>query len=171
MKRWHQGDPRAYNDAYMFERMGEVIDDEDGRRCEPPQQVLRHQPCLRCRRRICNPCGKECAECNRRACNDCQLADGNLNCLCEQCMDLFENEDEGDRSDMAISRRRAGNEYICRPCFDRQQHTCPCGAPSFDPNAESENSEDGFDEYEYDYEHDFDEYEFDDEYDYEVEVW
>lgn len=150
MKRWHQGDPRAYNDAYMFQRMGEVIDDEDGRRGEPPQQVLNLQRCLRCRIRICDPCGKECSECHRRACSRCIRADDNLNSLCGDCMELFDNENEEDRSEIAILRRKAGNEYICRPCFDRQEHTCPCGAPSYDPNAESENSEAEFDEAEFD---------------------
>ena len=149
MKRWYQGDPRAYSDAYMLQRMGEVIDDEDGRRGEPPQQLLRLQRCMGCRRRTCNPCGKECIECHRRSCNNCPRTEY-LNRLCEECMDLFKNENEVDRSDMAISRRIAGNECICRTCYDRQPHTCPCGEPSYDPNAESEDSEAEFDEAEFD---------------------
>lgn len=167
LKRWHEEDPRWYDDEYILDILRETTDDEEVElgetnegiqiRDDPPYRKLQAQPCLRCRKRVCHGCGKTCSECNRRACNNCKNAD-NLNSFCKECRhvgeeDEDEDEDEdanveyrGEEDDDALARHIVRNEWICRPCFDRQPHECRCGNPSYDPNAlESESDEDNYD--------------------------
>jgi len=118
----------------MFEKWRDHFgDDGDNTKEYPSLQSLDVRRCLACGSRSCCNCGSKCIECDRRACQGCRSLD-DLNPACYTCIIRCEDGDDEYHGML--------DEYICRPCFDRELHYCGCGEPSYDPNSTASNYSD-----------------------------